>query len=102
MTTLNILDCVSNGISVTSSINKKPLEAFSKALDGSGIEYIKAQWYPPRFELDKDFPTFLDWHSSGELDLESMVTARYALEDINRARQALENGEIQGRAIMEF
>ena len=33
------------------------LEAFSKALDGSGIEYIKAQWYPPRFELDKDFPT---------------------------------------------
>ena len=51
---------------------------------------------------DKDFPTFLDWHSSGDLDLESMVTARYALEDINRATQALENGEIQGRAIMEF
>ena len=51
---------------------------------------------------DKDFPTFLDWHSSGDLDLESMVTARYALEDINLATQALENGEIQGRAIMEF
>ena len=40
--------------------------------------------------------------SSGDLDLESMVTARYALEDINQATQALENGEIQGRAIMEF
>ena len=33
------------------------LEAFSEALDGSGIEYIQAQWYPPRFELDKDFPS---------------------------------------------
>ena len=32
------------------------LEAFSKALDGSSIEYIQAHWYPPRFELDKDFP----------------------------------------------
>ena len=33
------------------------LEAFSEALDGSGIEYIQAQWYPPRFELDKNFPS---------------------------------------------
>ena len=33
------------------------LEAFSEALDGSGIQYIQAQWYPPRFELDKNFPS---------------------------------------------
>jgi len=51
---------------------------------------------------DKDFPEFLDWHASGKLDLESMVTARYKLEDINMATTALEKGEIQGRAIIEF
>lgn len=51
---------------------------------------------------DKDFPEFLEWHSSGKLDLESMVTARYKLEEINDATTALENGEIQGRAILEF
>ena len=33
------------------------LEAFSEALDGSGIQYIQAQWYPPGFELDKNFPS---------------------------------------------
>ena len=26
---------------------------------------------------DHDFPRFLDWHSSGDLDLHAMVTARY-------------------------
>ena len=31
MTTLNILDCVSRGISVTSSISKTPPDAFSNA-----------------------------------------------------------------------
>ena len=49
-----------------------------------------------------DFPKFLDWHEKGDLDLESMVTARYKLEDINLATAALEKGEIQGRAILEF
>jgi len=51
---------------------------------------------------DRDFPRFLDWHRRGELDLESLVTARYRIDDINEATTALEEGKISGRAILEF
>ena len=51
---------------------------------------------------DRDFPTFLDWHAHGHLDLESLVTERYRLEDINEATTALEEGRISGRSILEF
>jgi Zn-dependent alcohol dehydrogenase len=51
---------------------------------------------------DRDFPTFLKWFEEGDLDLRSLVTARYPLEQINEATTALENGEISGRAILEF
>lgn len=51
---------------------------------------------------DRDFPRFLDWHADGTLDLERMVTARYRMEDINEATDALQAGEISGRAILEF
>jgi Zn-dependent alcohol dehydrogenase len=51
---------------------------------------------------DRDFPTFLKWHADGTLDLERMVTARYRLEDINEATDALQAGKISGRAILEF
>ena len=51
---------------------------------------------------DRDFPMFLDWHTHGDLDLESMVTERYAIDDINEATTALEEGRISGRSILEF
>ena len=51
---------------------------------------------------DRDFPMFLDWHANGDLDLESMVTERYAIEDINEATTALEEGRVSGRSILEF
>lgn len=51
---------------------------------------------------DRDFPRFLEWHESGQLNLEAMVTQRFSLEQINEATTALENGEITGRAILEF
>ena len=51
---------------------------------------------------DRDFPRFLEWHDSGDLDLEALVTQRFRLEQINEATTALANGEIQGRAILEF
>ena len=51
---------------------------------------------------DRDFPTFLEWHANGALDLDSLVTARYGIDDINEACRALQAGEISGRAIMEF
>ncbi len=50
----------------------------------------------------RDFPMFLDWHANGDLDLESMVTERYAIDDINEATTALEEGRISGRSILEF
>ena len=51
---------------------------------------------------DRDFPTFLDWHARGELDLDALVTERYPIERINDAAQALDEGRISGRAILEF
>ena len=51
---------------------------------------------------ERDFPMFLDWHASGVLDLESMVTERYAIDDINEATTALEEGRVSGRSILEF
>lgn len=51
---------------------------------------------------DRDFPKFLDWHASGDLDLDALVTARYPIDEINEATRALEAGEISGRAILEF
>ena len=51
---------------------------------------------------DRDFPRFLEWHDDGHLDLDAMVTARYSLDQINEATAALQAGEIQGRAILEF
>lgn len=51
---------------------------------------------------DRDFPRFLDWHASGDLNLDAMVTERFAIDQINEATRALEAGEIAGRAILEF
>ena len=51
---------------------------------------------------DRDFPMFLDWHAHGDLDLESLVTERYVIDDINEATTALEEGRISGRSILTF
>jgi len=51
---------------------------------------------------DRDFPTFLEWYQQGDLDLDALVTKRYTLDQINEATRALEDGEITGRAIIEF
>ncbi len=51
---------------------------------------------------DRDVPLFLEWFARGELDLDALVTRRYSLEDINEAITALSQGEIEGRAIIEF
>lgn len=40
------------GLSVDESI-----EAFAAALEGSGTEYRRLHWYPPRFELDSSWPS---------------------------------------------
>ncbi|MXW52771.1 MAG: zinc-binding dehydrogenase [Gammaproteobacteria bacterium] len=51
---------------------------------------------------DTDFPVFLDWHREGKLDLESLVTETYSLQDINEATAALAEGKIAGRSIIVF
>ena len=51
---------------------------------------------------EKDFPMFLRWHKEGKLPLDKLVTRRYKLDQINEAYDALEAGEILGRAIIEY
>ncbi len=49
---------------------------------------------------DRDFPMFLRWYHEGELDLDALVTARYPLDAIIEATEALETGAISGRSIL--
>lgn len=51
---------------------------------------------------DRDFPMFLRWYDEGDLDLDALVTQRYRLDQIGEATDALEQGKIAGRAILEF
>jgi Zn-dependent alcohol dehydrogenase len=53
-------------------------------------------------EPDTDFPLFLEWARSGRFPLAKLVTNRYSLEEIEDARVALQEGQILGRAIIEF
>ncbi len=51
---------------------------------------------------DRDFSKYLEWYEDGSLNLDSMVTERYGIDDINEATRALAAGEIAGRAILVF
>jgi Zn-dependent alcohol dehydrogenase len=51
---------------------------------------------------ETDFPVFVSWYQSGQLELDSLVTARYSLDGINQACADLEAGRINGRAILDF
>ncbi len=50
----------------------------------------------------EDFARFLEWHASGDLDLDSLVTQRYTIDQINDAVADLEQGRIAGRSILVF
>jgi Zn-dependent alcohol dehydrogenase len=51
---------------------------------------------------DKDFPLYVRWFKEGRLPLDLLVSRRYKLDQINDAVHALEQGQIAGRAIIEF
>lgn len=51
---------------------------------------------------DQDIPTFIEWHKNGDLDLDSLVTSRVGLDEINEACQMLDDGKVLGRSIIEF
>ena len=45
---------------------------------------------------------YVRWFQSGKLPLDVLVSRRFKLEQINEACEALERGEILGRAIVEL
>ena len=51
---------------------------------------------------EKEFPMYLRLHSEGKLNLDKLITKRYKFEQIVEAYKDLDNGEIFGRAIIEF
>ena len=51
---------------------------------------------------ERDFPMFIRWYKEGDLDLDAMVTARYELDQINEATDALTAGQISGRSIIQL
>ena len=51
---------------------------------------------------ERDFPMYDRWFQSGKLPLDVLVSRRFKLEQINEACEALERGEILGRAIVEL
>lgn len=51
---------------------------------------------------DKDFEMFLRWYREGKFPLDKLVTRRYRFDQLHEACDALEKGEILGRAIVEL
>jgi Zn-dependent alcohol dehydrogenase len=50
----------------------------------------------------RDLPSLLEWHEQGKLDLSALVSRRCSLDELPEVLEALEAGEIAGRAIVCF
>jgi Zn-dependent alcohol dehydrogenase len=51
---------------------------------------------------ERDFPMYVRWFQEGRLPLDLLVSQRFKLEQINEACDALEHGQILGRAIVAY
>jgi Zn-dependent alcohol dehydrogenase len=51
---------------------------------------------------EHDFPMYVRWFQEGKLPLDLLVSRRFKLEEVNEACEALEHGQILGRAIIEL
>ncbi len=51
---------------------------------------------------ERDFPLFVRWYREGKMKLNDLVTNRYSLDEINRAVEELESGQILGRGIITY
>jgi Zn-dependent alcohol dehydrogenase len=51
---------------------------------------------------ERDFQTFGEWTTSGKLNLDALVTARYSLDEINVGVGELRCGAVLGRAVVEL
>lgn len=74
------------------SLNAFAIPAQSRILTGS--------WYG-RSRPDEDIPAILDLYMEGRLELDALITRRYALEEINDAFDAMRRAE-GGRGVVIF
>ncbi|MDA8344636.1 MAG: Zn-dependent alcohol dehydrogenase [Thermaerobacter sp.] len=74
------------------SLNAFSIPAQSRILTGS--------WYG-RSVPDVDIPAILDLYMQGRLDLDGLISHRYALEEINDAFDAMRRGEL-ARGVIDF
>ena len=51
---------------------------------------------------EKDIPYYVDLYLGGKLKLDELITDRFRFDEINQAFQAMDRGELLGRAILEF
>lgn len=51
---------------------------------------------------EKDIPYYVDLYLVGKLKLDELITERFNLDEINQAFQAMDKGELVGKAILEF
>ena len=50
----------------------------------------------------RDIPIYVNLYLAGELKLNELITDRFKFEEINQAFQAMDKGELVGKAILEF
>ncbi|HEX8969461.1 MAG TPA: zinc-binding dehydrogenase [Chloroflexota bacterium] len=51
---------------------------------------------------ERDYPRYLQWYRDGKLPLDRLVSQRFTLDQVNEACDALQHGQIAGRAIIEY
>ncbi len=95
-----ILGRRTGGTAVLVGIPQTPVELAAGDIVGSEKKFIGSIGGSCR--PDRDFSMFVRWYKEGHLDLDAMVTQRYRLDQIQEATDALEQGKIAGRAILEL
>lgn len=65
----------------------------------SASRILTGSWYG-RSQPEKDIPAILDLYMSGHLDLDGLITRRYALEEINEAFAEMRQGELARGVVM--
>jgi Zn-dependent alcohol dehydrogenase len=48
----------------------------------------------------RDFQTYAEWIANGDLDLDALVSDRFALDEVQDALTKLQRGDVMGRAIL--
>lgn len=51
---------------------------------------------------EKDIPLYVSLYLQGKLRLDKLITDRFKFDEINQAFQAMDRGELVGKAILEF